>query len=372
MPVTNAISRFISRLFSNKRFNIAFSLIFAFIFWIVISVKQSPTRERTFTDVSLAVSIENTVVANQGLSIISDITTPKFSVTVSGPNYLVSALKKDDFSLSVDLTEVTEAKTYTFAVKAKPNENTSTGYEFVSVSPAKVRITFDYIEDKEYLTADQSLRAGAEYKLADGFMIKPDFKKNPADYLTDTDDFKNVSSVSLHGPRSTLKMIDYIKAYTHSNDKLNKTDYYNADLLLYSPKGKLLYTCISNGDSYDIYSGKYASDAEAIDPTKLAVVSTKCLKLQIPLLKNKVLKISALVDGNDELQVKTDPASIVVRGDPAVIDGLGKDVTAILKIPPKQLDKVFKFSDLILPERVELAGKNAEREITVSVQERSK
>lgn len=80
----------------NKRFTIPFSVITAFCLWLVIMINQNPDVDRTFTDVPVTINLENTFAATNKMEIIGDISSQKFTVTVKGPNYVVSALKSND------------------------------------------------------------------------------------------------------------------------------------------------------------------------------------------------------------------------------------------------------------------------------------
>lgn len=359
MAASNSIGRFFNRLFSSKKFTMVFSLVFAFIFWLVIMIDQYPTRERTFTDVSLGISLENTTPGNRGLSMVSDISMQKFSVTVSGPNYVVSSLKKDDFVLSVDLTKITEADTYTLNVVAHPNGNTD--YEFLSISPSTVRLTFDRVEDKKFSRAkngddgnDILEISKPDVDIADGYIVDPSFTEDPFNFLADTSDGKNnINSITINGPRKTLDQINSVKVVAKHETLLEKTDSYDSDLLLCNIDGKVLYTCVSNGKSYDVYQGKQTENVEPIDPSNpaaLRVTDKNCLKLQIPILKLKSLKIQAmLLDSNVTSKYRINPSKVWVCGDPDTIDGLSTDDSAVLSLQLGTQSERYKLSDLELP-----------------------
>ncbi len=104
------------KLLYNKKFTVTVSLVFAFVIWLVIMINQNPVREQTFTDITASISIENTVASEMGLGIVSDVTSQKFTVTVSGPNYIVSSLKPEDFLLSASVTDVNNAGTYSLEI----------------------------------------------------------------------------------------------------------------------------------------------------------------------------------------------------------------------------------------------------------------
>ena len=122
----------IGRLFANKKFAIVFSLILSFAIWLSVMINQNPIREQVFTDVTANISIDNTAASDMGLGIVSDISSVKFTVTVSGPNYIVSSLSSDDFILSADVSEVNSVGVHTLSVYGNRNSS-KTGYTFKSI-----------------------------------------------------------------------------------------------------------------------------------------------------------------------------------------------------------------------------------------------
>ena len=87
----------LKKLLYNKRFTIPLSLITAFALWLVIMIKQNPDIDRTFTDIPININLENTFASENGMEIIGDISSQKYTVTIKGPSYVVSALQSGDF-----------------------------------------------------------------------------------------------------------------------------------------------------------------------------------------------------------------------------------------------------------------------------------
>ena len=79
--LTEKISQKISLrlLLENRRFTIPFSVCVAVVLWLIIMINQNSIRDQVFSDISATVSIENTVVSEMGLGIVSDISAQKFS-----------------------------------------------------------------------------------------------------------------------------------------------------------------------------------------------------------------------------------------------------------------------------------------------------
>ena len=60
----------LSKLLDNKRFAIALSIVLAFVLWLSLIVNQKPTMERTISDITVNVNLENTFAAENNMSII--------------------------------------------------------------------------------------------------------------------------------------------------------------------------------------------------------------------------------------------------------------------------------------------------------------
>ena len=90
----------LGQLLYNKKFTVVLSVVLAFALWLGISMTENPIRQQTFSDLSALVTLDGTAAADLGLGIVSDVASQRFSVTISGPNYIVSSLKAEDFSLS--------------------------------------------------------------------------------------------------------------------------------------------------------------------------------------------------------------------------------------------------------------------------------
>ena len=121
------------KLLFNRKFSIALSIIVAFIFWLVIVIEQNPERTQTLNNIPIEVTTQGTIWGDQGLEVVNDIT-QKATVTVYGPNYIVSSLKSDDVKIRADLSSVNGAGTYTISLSAVRDSSTS-GYSFTHISP---------------------------------------------------------------------------------------------------------------------------------------------------------------------------------------------------------------------------------------------
>ena len=130
----------INRWFGNKKFLIAFSLVCAVIFWLVIDITENPTREITVNDVK--VSISNQIDDGGNVLMALGETERDVSVTVSGPGYIVSNVKKSDIIVSVvSYSDVNRPGTYVLNLTASVDVS---GCQISKISPSYIQVDYDY------------------------------------------------------------------------------------------------------------------------------------------------------------------------------------------------------------------------------------
>jgi len=306
-------------LLENKRFTIPFSIAVAVVLWLTITINDNPIRQQVFTDIPANVSIENTVVSEMGLGIVSDVTLQKFSVTLSGPNYVVSALKPEDIVLNADVTEVTKAGTYKLKVTGSRN-SAKTGYNFASITPSEIEVTFDFIDIKEFTVTPKIIGAVASEGL-----------------IAETPIINGLESgvVTVKGPRSVMEQIDTVAAYASVNRTLSATQTFDAEIKAYDKSGK------------------------EIDMTYL-VIENKIVKVSVPISKKATLPVKVAFNNLpsglkvDDIDYSIDHTKVTIIGTPEVVSKM-KSVT----LSPIDFTSVSKNSNsfevsLTLPEGVKL------------------
>ncbi|MBQ3816954.1 MAG: hypothetical protein II802_01630 [Clostridia bacterium] len=211
----------LKRLLYNKRFTVTLSCFLAFVFWLIIMINQNPVREQTFTDIPVNITLDNTVASENGMGIVGDLSAKKFSVTVSGPNYIVSSLKTEDFALYASAAEVREPGEYKLEVVGMRNSSKS-GYTFASISPQTVDVVFDYIDTKAYTVTPKLIGVGA----SEGLVAETAVVSG-----TDSD------TITIKGPRTVMDTIDSVVAYAEVNKTLSSSQTYDAQIIIYDKDG---------------------------------------------------------------------------------------------------------------------------------------
>lgn len=315
------------KLLYNRKFTIPFSIFIAFIFWLIITTNQNPIRQQTFSDIPITINLENTVAGENGMDIISDLSSQKFTVTVSGPNYVVSALKTEDFTIYASAAEITEPGEYELEVFG--NKNTAKGsYDFISISPSKVKVSFDYIDTKQISVAPNLIGVGA----VEGLIAEtPIVTASEGDMIT------------VKGPRSIMDKISRVVAFAEVKETLSTSKTYDAKIKILNDKD------------------------EEISLEQLTVSDTT-VKVTVPISKKATVKVSAsfinLPSGYKKSDIKysIDHNEITIIGAPGVIDSISSislsdidftlispqsnkfDVSAILPEGVKILDNIEVFT----------------------------
>lgn len=277
----------IKRMFANRRIAIAFSLIVAFIAWLVISLDQNPVREATFSNVAVSIDVSASAAGDMGLDIVTEDYLTSTNVTVQGPNYIVSSLKSSDISVFADLSDVTGAGTYVIPLKAQRLNGTS-GYSVISVNPGTIKLTFDYIDTREFPV-----------------LVKADGINASAGLIVDEAVVSSTGEANLviKGSKTNLDLIGSVVALVNEKETIDATKTYDADILVYDSNGSMLNT-----------SG--------------FTLSAQKVKVTVPVCKKKVLPVTPtfinepVSNLGSSLVSNLSVDSVTLIGPPAVIDEL--------------------------------------------------
>ena len=277
----------IKDLLYNKKFAVTFSILTAFVIWLIISLYQTPEREQTFNDVPLSINTKGTVVEELGMGIINDISEARVSVTVYGPNYVVSSLDDEDLIVTASLSDVTSPGTYVLQltpVKANKRDD----YSFVSIYPSSISAKFDYIDTQEFEVVPQAEGVSAVSNLI-----------AEAPVLSSTDN----SKITIKGPRAEMKKIASVIAVAKVNKVLDVTTSFDAQI-------KLL-----DADGNEIDKTPFTLGADTV---KISVpISKKATFNLVPTFSN-----APSDDAKNNLSIKLDIDSITVIGPPNTIDSM--------------------------------------------------
>ena len=300
------------KLLFNKKIAVSLSLIVAFIFWLIITLDQNPERERSFGSIPITVSTQGTILAEQGIDVINkDMLLKSASVTVSGPNYIVSSLKADDIKIYADLSGVSKPGSYTISLSAVKN-TVKTGFSIVQVNPSNIQVEFDYFDTQKF---DLTARV-------DGVTTLQGLISDSAKVTNDDE-----QTIEIRGPRAEIEKIGSVVAYYKGDEVLDNTETFEGSIIIYDTNGKVLDNSI------------FELPYETVD-------------ISVPVYKERVLKLVPTFSGigNDKLAdyiignnlVKLSTKQVTVYGQPEKIDSL----TAI-ELAPIDMNSVSKKNNVI-------------------------
>lgn len=284
--IKNFFSSFnIRKLLSNKRFTVPFSIGLAFVLWLVITINQNPIIERGFSDMTINVNLENTFASDKGMSIVGDISTQKFTVVVRGASYAVSSIKSGDINVYASAASVDAPGEYNLDVMASKT-NQLANYEILSVTPSTMKISFDYIDTKDFTIKPKTEGATAK----DGLIAENGIVSG-----TEND------TVTISGPRTVMNKISSVVALAKVNKTLDVSETFDADIVLYDEQGNQI------------------SDEHL-------TLSTNKVKVTVPISKTKTVPVlvdfTNLPNGFDKnsISYSLNYSSVTVIGKPETVD----------------------------------------------------
>lgn len=335
----------LSKLFFNKKFLVTFSIVFAFLIWLGIYINENPTRETTIKNIPISISANKTV-EDLGLDIVGSVD-QTVSVTISGPNYIVSAVSAGDILVEAKIPNVTSPNEYDLELVA--TKNGKSGYTIVGVTPSTVKVKFDYFETKTFDV--EAIAIGASAADIEGYEVKNAQASMP--------------TIEIRGPKSVVEKINKVQAVSQVNKVLDKTENFeNAELRLLDFEGYAIT---------DIAHLTYNN--EALSSIKLSVT--------VPIYKKVTLPVtpvfSNIPDGYSQgVPYTLSESSVVVEGSPDIIDTLTEIKLKAIDFANIKSDNVSFEAALDLPTAVYSAenletvtvtlslGKLREREFNVN------
>ncbi len=298
----------------NKKFLIAISIITSLVIWFVTAIVRNPTWERPITDVSANITLKDTVAEKNGLSITSDVSGFKFTVTIKGPTHIVSTVQKEDFILKADVSTVSEPSD-NCVLKIVPERATQkTGYEFVSVEPSYVTVKVDRITTQEF---------DVEPKITGVSALDDLIAETPQ--ITDI----NQRKLKITGPLASIEKISSVVALVElDNTVLSATKTFDADIVLYDDNGEIIYRYKPSGEILD-------NDGKKVETPEFTLDFTTT-KLTQAISKKKTLDVNVKFNNiptgmtKDDIEYSLDKTKATIIGPADVIDNMQKiDLKAI-------------------------------------------
>ena len=324
----------LGNLLYNKKFTIILSVVLAFSLWLGIAMVENPIRQQTFTDLSASITLDGTAAADLGLGIVSNVAAEKFSITVSGPNYIVSALKAEDFSLSASTIDINSAGTFNLDII--PTAATGkTGFTISSVNPSSISVSVDFIDTEEFTVVPKLIGVSAAEGLVAETPVVSDAQQ---------------STITIKGPRTTIEKIASVGTLYEVNSVLDTSKTFNSDIVLYDDNDKILYRYTADGTVYDVNQN--------IVTSSYLTLSFTSAKITQPISKKKSVNCKAvfnnlptgLTDGDIKYTINQNKVTVI--GAPEIIDKI--DNIPLSAIDFRNVDTVSNSFEVsaILPDGV--------------------
>lgn len=211
----------LGKLFDSNAFVRVFAIVLGIITWAVITITINPNQSITVSNVNVKINVGSSSAAGTlGLSVIEqDITSA--GVNVYGKRYKVGNLTSDDFTITADISAVNAPGEYTIPLTAKAKENDE-DYSVNSVSPASVKVRFDYLSTVEIpLEAD-----------APNITAKDSFVKDEA--------YASAEKIKISGPQNDVDKIARAVVTTDKKDTISQTLVTDGKLVLYDEDNNVL------------------------------------------------------------------------------------------------------------------------------------
>lgn len=298
----------------NKKFLIAISIITSVAIWFVAAIVRNPTWERPITDVSANITLKDTVAEKNGLSITSDVSGFKFTVTIKGPTHIVSTVQKEDFILKADVSNVSEPSDNCILKIVPERASAKSGYEFVSVEPSTVTVKVDRITTQEYDVDAKITGVSA----VDGLIAE-------TPQINDI----NQRKLKITGPLASIEKVSSVVALVElDNTVLLATKTFDADIVLYDSNGKIIYRYKPTGEILDKNGEKVESPEFSLDftTTKVTQAISKKKTLDVNVRFNNI----PLGMSKEDIVYSLDKTKATIIGPADVIDSMEKiDLKAI-------------------------------------------
>ncbi|MBQ6847899.1 MAG: hypothetical protein IJO62_03165 [Clostridia bacterium] len=279
------------KLLYSKRFTIPFSIFLSFALWMTITVQSKDHIQRSFADMTATINMENTLAAENEMSIIGDISEQRFTVTVIGQKNVVTTLTSSDINLYASAATVDSPGEYDLTVLAN-SANSNGNYDVISITPKTVKVKFDYMETREFTVNALADGVSASNGLIAEAAVVSGMEGN---------------TITITGPRAVINSIETVRAEAAVNKTLSQSETFDASIVLLD------------------------EDGEKISAENLQL-STNQVKITVPISKQKTVPVkvdfSNTPNGFNKGSIKStvDHSEVTIIGTPETVDKI-KEVT---------------------------------------------
>ena len=303
------------------------SLLCAILLWFYVSAVESPTSEKTIDSVAVSLRNKDVMMAETGLSVISD-GVFEANIVLAGKKSTLNKIDYEDITATVDLSKLTEAGTHELPISVVAPSGTT----LVSTNPRYITVSVDKTVSKS-LDIETDLYYSSTYDIGDCV-------------ITDTQS-KALTTATVSGPATEVERVHRVVAHV------------DFGAISSSVEAKTNLICLDiNGEEISSSSVRLSPNSVII---KQPVYMTKTLTLKAAQANNTF---------NDrQISFKIKPSTIDVKGDPKILEELDyitldpiNERSVIGEALTNTVNSLIK-----LPEGLELLGMQNTATITVNV-----
>ena len=219
----------ISKLFDNKVFWAVVSLLAALFIWVYITGTQEEPIEKSFSNVEVVFTGEDTLQASRGY-VINNISAETVSVRISGTRRNIGSLTASDIKATIDVSLISQTGTITqYYTLTYPDGVDADAVSVVSSNPSVISFNVTRMSTKQVPVDVQFRGSTAEGYIAGEVEYEP-------------------KMITISGPESELEQIDHVYAEI-GGDELTMTRTADVPFVLIDKSGNEVS---SEGFEFDI------------------------------------------------------------------------------------------------------------------------
>ena len=136
------------------------ALIIAILVWLILSITEYPTINKTITNIPVSFSMDGTSAEEKGLQALG-YKEISVDVEIKGMNYEIGSYSANDLTASVNVSNVTKEGTYSLDIDVR-STHSSDRVDVLSVTPSTVEVTFVHIDNSEFEVVPSAPNVKAE------------------------------------------------------------------------------------------------------------------------------------------------------------------------------------------------------------------
>lgn len=215
--VTKKKTSVFTRLFENNKVVFVISLLIALICWLGVSMFQATETEKTFSNIKVQLNLEGSMPYNNGLELFGE-TEQYVDVTVKGKSYILNSSSfSEKIAVTVSLSSVTSAGTYSLPISGIIRETDTDEAEITYLSKSSVSLYFDEPAEKTFELNIEINEESEDYTLPEGYV-----RENPR---------LSTDSIVLSGPALEINRIAAVNAVVALNKEITGTEAFEADIV---------------------------------------------------------------------------------------------------------------------------------------------